>query len=247
MANSYAVVPNILPGNVTIGGNLTVGGDVLRLGAAAPFVRLAKVAGTRALWSYNLGTDLVTRDSAGVRAMALFFEEAILGLNVREVGTAGAQTTGRPPRSVVVVGGTANITGTVAEVNFWSRTIGGTSLDLVGVLHARTLLLGNVQGAVASTFRYRFGGVVLDSFTKAALATVLWDLVVINKGATGAQEWFAVRTDTVAGVTLARGTAAVDTTANQDLLCSIQPGAATDSWDARCVVGSGAGGAGTLT
>ena len=323
MPNSYTVFPNILPGNVTIGGNLTIAGDKLILGSsvrktrllnlppdafalthnwdvaapsqddgafagiskdasdltpeedgtrcaagapgvgiairdfrssfcdfgtdevqigiATPVVRVAKFTGGAAGVSWNLGTNLLTRDSVGLPGAALLLNGTGFGPEHAITGDGLANTFSKLASELVHLAGVTTVTGTVAETDFFNRTVSPNVVRTSGGFAAQVLLLGTTQGGVASTFRFRFGGTILDTFTKAATATIIWTIYVINQGAANSQEWFAWRMDSVAGLTVARGTAAVDSTLSQAFRCTIQPGAVADSWAMRCAHGAASG------
>jgi len=120
MSNSYAVVPNILPGNVTIGGNLTVGGNVIRIGAAAPFARIGKTtAGIipvgSAFFSQNLTEDLASRDDGAQAAVLRYLRLTSMGLHGAEVNVAGVPQLSGHDESVKQLTVSVSVTGTVAE------------------------------------------------------------------------------------------------------------------------------------
>ncbi len=229
MANSYATVPNVLPGNVTIGGNLTVSGDQLRIGAAAPFVRLGKTATPEMLLSFNLGFDDLTRDTGAFAGNRIRTDGTRANWFLRHVLAGGTNDT--LVGEVWAADGTSvGNTGNTVENTVKSKFLPGGSLGAHGVLVLDTIFSANAQGGVATTFRVRFGGVVAASFTRAVISAIEFRVLLLNNGATGNQEAYMVVTDSLASFAGAAAALVVDTTVGQNLTVTIQNGAAADNW-----------------
>ncbi len=230
MANGYVIVPNILPGNVTIGGNLIVGGDSIRIGVATPYCRVGKDASARAFVSHNLAPDTVTRDLAANKASELVFEALIGAWADTLINQNGAAQNARLHSLIGEQGTNLNITGTVAETTVYSTTIFAGLLGAHGAVHLKWMFASTVQGATASTFRIKYGGSTIVSFTLATAQIAVVDVVLWNQGAANAQRCHGViLTNGVAPATLT-GTLAIDSTVDQTFAVTHQPGATTDNW-----------------
>ncbi len=92
-----------------------------------------------------------------------------------------------------------------------------------------------VQGGVATTYRIKLATSVLAGRTTTSLNGLYFRVFLFNSGATNVQRVLALIFDLVT-LTLVAGSSApftVDTTVDQTLAFTIQPGAATDSLNAR--------------
>lgn len=236
MPNSYATVPNILPGNVTIGGNLTVGGDQIRIGAASPFTRIAKIPAGGAAFSYNFDNLLATTDAASQNLAFRLVEAAGKPLGGRYHDGVGGQNFYNLGMDFARVGALLTVTGTVAETDLLRLSIRGGFLQAFGGLRIRMGLVANVQGAVASTFRLKLGATTADSFTKVATANILLDWEFTNSSNQATQRGFSVRFDSVAGVTPIFTNTAENMANTLDLAVTLQPGAVGDSWSRNYAV-----------
>lgn len=236
MPNSYVAIPNILPGNVTIGGNLTIGGDVLRLGAAAPFVRLFKDGTARANLSQNLGVDLATRDNAAAAAHALTFDVALREVFYTYLNAAGSSSGDVLGQVFLLDPVLHTVTGTTVETTVSSKIVRANSLGIDGGMVIEWHLGSGAQGGVATTFRVKLGATTLITFTKAVVQQILLRLLLFNFGATNSQNMYAYLIDSGNVLSNAQGIGfAVDTTLDQTLAFTIQPGAVGDSWGSRLI------------
>ena len=235
MSNSYAVVPNILPGNVTIGGNLTVGGNVIRIGAAAPFARIGKTtAGIipvgSAFFSQNLTEDLASRDDGAQAAVLRYLRLTSMGLHGAEVNVAGVPQLSGHDESVKQLTVSVSVTGTVAETTMDSVSLVGNLLVPNGTLRIRSIFTPSVQGATATTLRIKLGAQLLFSTTRTDLSVIDVVMEVLNNAAGGNQVTKSyMRVGSAAPVFTSTPTT-VDTTVAQTLAFTIQPGATTDNW-----------------
>lgn len=229
MPNSYFVAPQILPGNVVISG------DQLRIGAAAPYVYLGKAALQTLELSLNReiiaprNKDNATQfdhrysvSTATRRAMLQLFNPANQGTDFMLLRAEEAR-----------VLTTTTHTGTLVETTLRSLLIRAGILGRRGGFRALVALIANAQGGVATTFRFKFGGVTLHAPTVAAVETwyCVWDLR--DRAVDNAQH--TSLTVLANGVTprVSHATAAVDTALDQTLELTAQLGALADSWDVR--------------
>lgn len=233
MSNSYATVPNILPGNVTIGGDLTVGGNTIRVGTASPFVRLQKIPAGGGALGYNRDDIAGATDAASQNivqrmlrtqpgAFEFFFHD----------GTGGSNS-GILPMIFGWTGVNVNVTGTVAETTVFSVPIRGGFLGANGGLRFWWALTATAQGAGATTFRVKLGATVLTSFTSTTVDFMQARGVTINANAQNAQRNTAWWTRAVGSFFVDDNTTAVDTSVPQTLTFTIQPGAVGDNWNSR--------------
>ncbi len=230
MSNSYAVVPNILPGNVTIGGLLTVSGDFIRIGAAAPFARVGKTTGGAMFLSQNLGNDLVTRDSGAALAAALSGSTALPSLLARLVNAAGAANDGILDATIAQDGTLVTVTGTIVETTTRSKVIRANLLGVDGMLFIQSHLAPTAQGGVATVVQIKFGGVAFLTYSSVALGERLFRLFLFNRNAANVQNGLGIFADNAGFTRTAVVGAAVDTTVDQTLAVTVTPGAVGDSW-----------------
>ncbi len=233
MANTYATVPNVLPGNVTIGGTLTVSGDFIRIGAASPFCRVGKSTIGGAILTYNVGNDVATRDNGAAAAASLELLRTG-GQFARMVLTnpAGNVDPTLLDETFHQTGTSLVNTGNVTENTIYTKVLNGNTLQSHGALVVQTLLVGTVQGGVATTFRLKLGASVLFAPTSAAVKTILLRMWLLNQAVTNAQRAVLEQWESTGFVGVTQNTFAVDTTVNQALALTIQNGAAADSWTA---------------
>lgn len=231
MPNSFTVFPNVLPGNVTIGGNLTVSGDVVRIGAAAPFTRIGKDNNGAAMFSTNLDNTLGVKDSAGVASFVESLQAA--GANIRQIIMNGLGTTYQPAvPSVLFTDYTthANHTGTTTEDTIYSKTIRAGAIGASGALLVRVLIATGSQGAPNTTLRIKLGAnFSLNVAFNTGGDNFLFEAVIANQNAIAVQAGFINTTDFAAktrGGATAAGT--TDTSADQTLSVTLQNGTNTD-------------------
>jgi len=232
MSNGYSAVPNIIVGNATITGTLTVTGDGgIRIGSAAPFVRLFKDGAARLALSMNLGTDLATRDVTTQLAHDLAMGEPGYSPRLFEYNPLGTLLSSMLDRTLGINGTLAVNTGNVTENTVGDVLIPGNTLGPHGSLKIEWSLVANVQGGVATTFRVRLGGVQCALFTKSAASNFHMVARLFNRGLTGNQLTSMMVSDNVVGDVELDSLTAVDTTVDQHLTITISSGATTDSWN----------------
>lgn len=157
MANSYIAVPNVLPGNVTIGGNLTIAGDTLRVGSAAPYVRLQRVASGQLELNMNFDSIANQRDVA-----TGFFKHQVFTTGngayefVRGNSNNAAHTEALLVNSLTDYTNHAN-TGNTTENTIYTKTIRGGLLGANGALRVTVGLHVAVQGVTGTTVRVKLG------------------------------------------------------------------------------------------
>jgi len=231
MSNGYSAVPNIIVGNATITGTLTVTGDGgIRIGSAAPFVRLFKDGAARLALSMNLGTDLSTRDVATQLAHDLAMGEPGLSPRFFEYNPLGTLLSSMLDRTLAQNYTNPTHTGTVTEDTIFTELIPGNTLGAHGRFITEAEIEGNVQAVGGSTIRLRLGGVVIWSRLVTATSNFWLRCVTRNIAATNLQ-YNIVQTFDNNNLFLGfRVVTAVDTTADNFLSLTIQSGAATDSW-----------------
>jgi hypothetical protein len=230
MPNGYAVVPNVLPGNVTIGGNLTVAGDQIRIGAAAPFTRVGKDAGGRMMFSVNLLNDLVSRDNAGLPAQGLFSDAAYAFLFRKNLNAAGTVFTPAQPEAWLADFSQHAHTGTVTEDTIYSKVLPGGMIGANGGLRVRVVMTDSSQLGVNTTVRFKLGGTTFLTVTFNVITAFLWDFYIANRGAANSQVIQGLQTILGTGVvSVINTTLAKDTTADQTFAVTAQNGTASDA------------------
>lgn len=231
MPNSFTVFPNVLPGNVTIGGNLTVSGDQLRIGAAAPFVRVGKDSSALLVLSQNLGFDENTQDSAGSQSWGIMSHVGGVPDGIRRKNTAGTVQDTSLGYPVFVDYTLHNHTGTTTEDTIYSKTIPANTLGANGALRVRVFLTFSVQGAGTTTFRIKFGGITVLSFTVTNNTDArMIEAELINQNSASVQIEYGYMLDISTGaIQGAQGTSNVNTAADATLAVTVQSSATTDS------------------
>jgi len=231
VSNSYTATPGIVAGALTVNGPITSLSDAgIRIGAAAPFVRLYKNTAAFLSLSYNLGTDDVTRDNTGLGANRIGINDTVNTPATRRANPAGTFLNTGLDETLAQDGSLVTNTGNVTENTTRTKLIPANTLGADGSLILEWMLNGQVQGGVATTFRVRIGGTQLFAFSKTATSTMLLRLAVANANATNAQRGIAYLGDTVVAFTAFQFTGAFDTTLDQTVTLTIQSGATTDNW-----------------
>lgn len=230
MPNGYSVVPNVLPGNVTIGGNLTVSGDQIRIGAASPFTRLGKDSFGNPVYSFNLAFDEATLDNAANVGLGLLLPVGNGGALLSKVNTAGHAQSVALAHPILTDYTRHTHTGDTAEDTIYSKLIRGGTIGSNGGLLVRLAYQPSVQGGVATTVRYKFGGTAMasESFTAASNGRVM-TVQISNRNAQNNQtitQWLNV--DGAAPAVLV-STGGIDTSADITFSITAQNGANTDS------------------
>jgi hypothetical protein len=265
MANGYTVVPNILPGNVTVGGNLTVNGgvltltdtvlqmpsgdlllndvelkrnaanrldliaDILRVGAALPFVRIGKTSTALSIVSHNMDTDFTTRDNAALPAYSIGFNPALLVLALRRINAAGNFHDEAITDTLFTDYTIHNHTGTTTQDTIYTKTIRGNLLGANGGIRVVIKFLASTQGAPNTAIKIVLGGTILYSFLFGTTGDIFCDGLIANRNATNSQVGESLMIGPATNTTLVSTLiGAVDTTADQTLTVTIQSGTATD-------------------
>jgi hypothetical protein len=238
MPNGYSVVPNVLPGNVTIGGNLTVGGDQVRIGAATPYVRIGKDVFSKLLLSYNIDFNNFTLDNGaqGSQSLGMNLTGTALSFNrTNSLGQGNAMALSAPLLTDFTF---HNNTGNTAENTIYSKLIRGGVIGANGGIHAHVLMLAPTQGAVATFVRFKFGGATLLASNFSAVSNVIWDLWLLNNNNQANNNMHQLtRNITTAAFNGSQAQFAVDTSVDQTFSITAQSGANTDNQQFQaCIV-----------
>lgn len=230
MANSFTTVPNVLPGNVTIGGNLTVAGDVLRIGSVAPYHRIGKTSSTVGEQSFNYDFIGGAVDTANY-AWRNRFSLGLPGEQMFRYNPAGQNHTEALLSTLLSDYTSHTNTGNTTENTIYSKTIRGNLLGSNGALRIIIGLTADVQGAVQSTIRVRLGGTSLCAWSPVTadngLAVYLMG-VLFNVNSLSSQKGIAWKVSTNGTFATTPGVGALNTANDQSLTITAQCGAATD-------------------
>lgn len=233
MPNGYSVVPNILPGNVTVGGTLTVGGDLIRIGAAAPFARVGKSIGGNLILSLNVGPDQSTRDNAGFGGFALLNPSGGIDARQNKINAAGGLNQAAD-KTVLLTDYTAHAhTGTVTLDQIYVKVIAAHVIGANGGLHMHMSFFVTAQGAVASTLHTRLDSADFHSLAlPVAIANkaFMYDIWMRNRNSEAVQEVHSVLHNLTDNTFIGfRTTTALDTTADRVFSVSIANGIVGDN------------------
>lgn len=233
MPNGYTAVPNVLPGNVTIGGNLFVGGDLLRVGAAAPYVRLQKSAPAQCNVTFNVDAVTPTRDTAA-EAFNLFQNiTASNGPQLQRFNSAGS-THLEALLSTMFTDYTAHTnTGNVTENTIYSKVLRANLLGPNGAMRIRMAFASAGQGAGTTNLRIKLAGtaeVTIPLVTADAGANHELEAICANRGSVSSQFWSALKVASGIATLVTNGTDTVNTGADQTLSVTLQSPNVGDSW-----------------
>ncbi len=233
MPNSYATVPNILPGNVTIGGDLTVGGNQIRIGAASPYTRIAKVPAGGAALSYNFDNLLALTDAASRNAQLAMVGNASTFISTRDHDGTGGANFGHLPVIWGWTGVTVNVTGTTAETTVFSVSIRGGFLGVNGGLKFWWAPVASAQGAVATTLRVKLGATTFFSAATTTVDSWLIHGAIINQNNASSQKSYVYSQRGAVLNAPTESAPAENTGATLTFAFTIQPGAVGDNWNSR--------------
>lgn len=229
MPNGYAVVPNILPGNVTVGGNLTIAGDQLQIGATSPFVRLGKPNVAGMLLSHNVQFDAASKDVNTSFAFALTHDSTQPQLIFRRSNAAAGVVIQTPPTAIFTDYTAHDHTGTVTVDTIYSKIIRGGLLGANGGLRWRCMMSTVAQGATNTVVSFNLGATLIVNWPFTALQDLAFDVYLANTGALNAQWRHGLTINMSTGAQNPNsGAHAVDTSVDQTFSVTVQNGAATD-------------------
>ncbi len=231
MANGYSATPGIVAGALTVNGPITSLSDAgIRIGAAAPFVRLFKdpVPGLGA--SYNLGSDAATRDNTGLGATELVATDTLNAPSVRILNSAGTAFFRALDTTLAQDGTSVNNTGSITENTVKSKVIAANTLGSNGALIVEVILTSSSQSVTPTAFRLRMGGTQLAIVTTATATGTVLRAVVAAGNATNVQNTYMSMLQNNLAPPGSNTTTALDATVDQTLALSIQNGTATDNW-----------------
>ncbi len=231
MANGYSATPGIVAGNLTVNGSIVMNTDAgIRIGAAAPFVRLFKNGGPGLSLSYNLGTDEATRDNTGLGAGELLITDTANSPAMKIFNPAGSNFFRALDQTSAQDGTVANNTGNVTENTVKSKVISANTLGADGALIVEVILTSSSQGAPLTSFRLRLGGTQIALVTTATASGTVLRAVLSAGNATNVQNTYMFMLQGNLAPTGSSIATAVDATVDQTLALSIQNGTATDNW-----------------
>lgn len=203
--------------------------DLMVMGTASPFVRLARRLGAGLLLSWNLAQDLATRDSVTREAegyQTIEGDRRWLRLFMNPAGTlVSDQFPGLSQGSIDPVAHT----GTVTEDTLNSITVPANLTDVRGGLRFMYFLNLASQGAVATTVRVRFGGQIAFTIGRAVVDNLLIIGSIWQKGTSTSQRADVAAIGNATGSSATDNNLSVDTTLAQPLILTVQNGATTDS------------------
>jgi len=231
VANGYSATPGIVAGALTVNGPITSLSDAgIRIGAAAPFVRLFKdsVPGLGA--SYNLGSDAATRDNTGLGASEFFTNDSLNSPSVRILNPVGSLFFRAFDTTLAQDGTAVNNTGSITENTVKSKVIAANTLGANGALIVEVTLTSSSQSVTPTAFRLRLGGTQIAILTTATATGTVLRAVVAAGNATNVQNTYMFMLQNNLAPPTLNTTTALDTTVDQTLALSIQNGTATDNW-----------------
>jgi len=239
MPNSFTVFPNVLPGNVTIGGTLTVGADVIRIGAAAPYCRVGKTGGNSSFISWNQGADQATFDSGVQPSLSAQFQPGGAGFSLLESNAAGNTMREAWLRTIFSDYTAHSHTGTTTEDTIYSKVIRGGIIGANGGIFGKLYYNASAQGGVNTTVRVKLGGVLVGAFNFVVSAQFWGEFTILNANAQNAQKT-VFRVNQLNSGTFAadQQTPAVDTSVDQTLTVTVQNGTSTDTQTFNMIIAS---------
>ena len=183
MPNSYTVTPNIVIGNLTVTGKMYVLGNELKVGAAAPYVRLMNLPPNTGGWSVNLQPDYITRDNPALAGLS--FEQNVTSrvLLTRTVDPAGNVILADPARIFWSDKGTHPVTGVTGLQTFASKLVNGSEIGPAGSLLLRFAGIAQTSPTGTSQIGVSFGGNNMPVLTiPAAVSVGFWvEALIVNQ------------------------------------------------------------------
>lgn len=229
MPNSFTVVPNIIPGNVTIGGTLTVGGEELRVGAGIPFVRIGRDTSSRGGISWNYDMQTGAKDSGPTSAAFLNVAVDPVNPSYLRINPANTSRTEALSTGIFTDYVAHNHTGTTTEDTIYTKTIPANTMGANGALRGFLRWSSSSQGATNTTIRIKLGtSVVLITF--ATVDSFFVDFLFANQNAANANvnhfTRVALSTGTVTG---GGGATSQDTSVDTTFSITVTNGTSTDA------------------
>lgn len=209
--------------------------DLMVMGGALPFVRLVRRIAAGLQLTFNLQGDLATRDDLTRQAHGFQTLDGDMTFRRVFMTPGGVVTLDQIGGVSQVAVDPVTVTGTVAETIANSITVRGNVMGVRGGLRYLYILANTAQGGVATIIRARFGGIAgvgLAVNNAVAGQTVILLGVVVNVGATNSQRHSGIQISGPTANALDAG-GVIDTTLDQTQVCTVQPGALTDSWTLR--------------
>ncbi len=232
MANSYIAVPNVLPGNVTVGGNLTVAGNEITIGSFTRKMRIGVFSNNFGRISWNQLLGGTSRDDASAVAQSLFFGAGVSPLGMEYENTAGNVHDTSPCNTLLTDYTLHTNTGNTTENTIYSKTLRAGLLGANGGFIVRMMMLPTVQGATSTTVRLKLGGTIIDSaiiVTGDAGNKLWWEWAFYKRNSNTNSFWSRLILGQAAGLTLQSNVIVFDTSVDRLFEITIQNGANTDS------------------
>lgn len=235
MPNSYTAVPNVIPGQLSVGGDLDVKGE-LRVGPFTGRARIAMINNATAAFGFNLQKDEATRDDVSKGAQLFLLdglapERQYFRVNVAGIGSQEAVM------SQIFSDYTLHTnTGNTTENTIYSKIIRAGLLSSNGALRLTIAYTATVQGAVAATLRVKSGGFTLAGISIPAADNAgesIVDVLIAEQNSANAQTTTARKSVSGIAPTINRTGTAVNVAADATFIVTIQSGANTDQQDFR--------------
>lgn len=227
MPNSYAVVPGIIPGTVSVGGDLDVKGEI-RIGTQTARARLLRNASNEFRLHNNLQANGTTRDDAAQGAWGVILNSASFAALIARQNAAGTAESEALGNTFLTDYTSHDHTGTTTEDTIYSKTIPANLLGTNGALLVRLFINAQVQGAGSTAPRLYLGTTLVGLGLIAAVGGYEAKVWIGNRNAANVQAVMR-RMDQVATLPdIVFTTLAEDTTADRSLQIRVQNANATD-------------------
>lgn len=231
MANSYIAIPNVLPGNVTIGGTLTVAGNEIVVGSFAEKIHIAMDAQNVAKIAWNQKQGSTSRDNAAKAANAIFFGSPGTQPGINLTNSAGSVVDNALPATIFTDFTDHSHTGTVTNDTIYSKTLRANLLGNSGALRFTLGYICSVQGATPSTLQFQLGGTTFFSTSIPAAdngKSSAIEVVMAEKNVNNSQSTYAKKLVDGVAPALGMGLTSVSIASDQVLTVVITNGAVSD-------------------
>jgi hypothetical protein len=233
MPNGYTAIPQIVSGNLQVTGDLDVKGEV-RAGPGTVRARLgAIVSGSPAL-SFNYSLSNAAQDAAGSDSYLLFWSGADGKLRVRNFRSVSFPQDFPVPMLVGFDNTTHTHTGDTTEDTIYTKTLRGGQIGPNGALRLR-FFVSQTAVTTSMTLRVRLGGTLLFSVALTVVGGFWVEAIIQNQNAQNAQSFEYIALKDTNTIQQAQGTAAIDTSADQNLTISLQNTTNSDSQTVRSI------------
>lgn len=227
MPNGYTVVPNVIPGNLSVAGDLNLLGQ-LRLGPGPVYGRVFSQTGGVLHCTVNNDKNGIF-DQAGAMAQGLVLNVAGPVNGYRLFNQAGQLQLAAFLEAMATDYTLHTNTGNTTDNTIYSKLIHGNVIGVNGGLRIVVAVNTTVQGGVASTLNFKLGGTLLQAISLSTVALRVVQLDILNRNALNNQSLVQIVTSGGVAPLMVFGGSAVDTSVDQTLAVSVQNGAASDS------------------